>query len=80
MVKLENDIIINLSGNTIEAYEESDFTMRDCVIYGGVPSFWRSPLLWLSLKILLWKHRGLRGPTDSAVYIHSSNQTAKVSE
>ena len=74
-VILDGNIIINLRGDAIRINDATRVVVSDCYIYGGIPSFWRGPLLWLSLKILFWKHRNMRGETGSAINIQSLSET-----
>ena len=74
MSKLENNIIINLDGYALELTETENFTVRNCVFYGDAPRFWGAPLEWLAIKILLWKHRNLRGTPETAIYVHTSEK------
>lgn len=66
----EDNIIINLRGNAIRLEKNAkNFVFKNCIIYGDAPSFWRSPLEWISIKLLLWKHREKRGIPENAFLI-----------
>jgi len=75
MSKFENNVVINLKGNAIELVGEENFTIRNCIFYGGTPSFLKDPLGWVAIKILLWKYRHMRGLVGAA--IHISEQKVK---
>ena len=52
MNKIENNFIRSYGGEAMHFDCDCKTLVRNNMIYGGKPSFWRSPLIWIAISII----------------------------